>query len=108
VKKALSLSVVIFLSLCVGLGVAAEKMKEKTGESLFKEHCEICHPGGGNIMDPQKTLHRKDLEKQGITKPEDIIGTLRNPGPGMIKFDEKTIPDADAKKIAEYILETFK
>ena len=107
-KKALSLSVVIFLSLCVGLGVAVEKMKEKTGESLFKEDCEICHPDGGNIMDPQKTLHRKDLEKQGITKPEDIIRIMRNPGPGMISFDEKKIPDGEAKEIAEYILETFK
>jgi cytochrome c6 len=33
---------------------------------------------------------------------------MRNPGPGMNKFDEKTIPDKEAKMIADYILKTFK
>jgi len=33
---------------------------------------------------------------------------MRNPGPGMTKFDEKTIPEETAKAIAEYILETFR
>jgi cytochrome c6 len=32
---------------------------------------------------------------------------MRNPGPGMTAFDEKTIPDTDAKEIAEYVLKTF-
>ncbi|OGW53355.1 MAG: hypothetical protein A2Y81_03570 [Nitrospirae bacterium RBG_13_43_8] len=111
-KKSLVLSVAVFLALCIAflgtLVFAAGKMEGKTGEALFKEHCEICHPDGGNIMDPQKTLHRKELAAHGITKPEGIVNKMRNPGPGMTKFDEKTIPDADAKKIAEYILETFK
>jgi cytochrome c6 len=33
---------------------------------------------------------------------------MRNPGPGMNRFDAKTISDKDAKEIAEYILKTFK
>jgi cytochrome c6 len=33
---------------------------------------------------------------------------MRNPGPGMTKFDEKTLPQKDAKAIAEYIHKTFK
>jgi cytochrome c6 len=33
---------------------------------------------------------------------------MRNPGPGMTTFDEKTIPDKQAKEIAEYILKSFK
>ena len=32
---------------------------------------------------------------------------MRNPGPGMTKFDEKTIPEKDAHKIADYILKTY-
>lgn len=111
-KRSLIFLVVVFLVLCmVFLGTlvfATEKMKGKPGESLFKEHCEICHPGGGNIINPSFTLHKKELAAHGITKPEDIINKMRNPGPGMTRFDEKTIPDADAKKIAEYILGTFK
>jgi len=33
---------------------------------------------------------------------------MRSPGPGMTKFDAKTIPDKEAKAIADYILRTFK
>jgi hypothetical protein len=33
---------------------------------------------------------------------------MRNPGPGMTRLDEKTIPDKDAMEIARYILEAFK
>jgi cytochrome c6 len=33
---------------------------------------------------------------------------MRKPGPGMNTFDVKTIPDKDAKEIAEYIMKTFK
>jgi hypothetical protein len=32
---------------------------------------------------------------------------MRNPGQGMTQFDEKTIPDKDAKEIGGYILKTF-
>lgn len=80
----------------------------KTGEELFGQHCTVCHPAGGNIINPEKPLHRKSLEANGIKTAEDIIATLRNPGPGMNKFDEKSISDQDAQAIAEYVLKTFK
>lgn len=80
----------------------------KTGEALFKQHCSPCHPDGGNNVNPQKTLHKKDREANGVKTASDIMGKMRNPGPGMTTFDEKTIPDKDAKEIAKYILKTFK
>jgi len=82
--------------------------KETSGEELFKKHCAVCHPDGGNIVNPKKTLHKKDREANNIKKPEDILKNMRNPGPGMTPFDKTTIPDNDAKKIADYILKTFK
>jgi cytochrome c6 len=85
-----------------------EKDKGKSGQALFKQYCTVCHPDGGNIINPKFTLHIKELQAHKITKPGDIIGKMRNPGPGMTKFDKKTIPDKDAKKIADYILKTFK
>jgi cytochrome c6 len=81
---------------------------ETSGEALFKANCAVCHPDGGNIINPQKPLHQKQREANGVKTAADIVQKMRNPGPGMTKFDEKTIPDADAKKIAEYILKTFK
>jgi len=107
-KKVSILLLVVLLSLGVTLVFAAEKTKGKTGEALFKEYCAVCHPEGGNIINPQKTLQKKDLEANNIKKPADIIKKMRKPGPGMTQFDKKAIPDSDAKKIAGYILETFK
>jgi cytochrome c6 len=79
-----------------------------SGETLFKQHCAVCHPDGGNIIKPEKTLNVKALKTNNITKAGDIVKNMRNPGPGMTKFDKETIPDKDAMAIGEYILETFK
>jgi cytochrome c6 len=43
-----------------------------------------------------------------VRSANDIIGKIRNPGPGMTRFDEKTISQKEAKALAEYILATFK
>jgi cytochrome c6 len=80
---------------------------EQTGEALFKQNCVICHVDGGNIVNPQKPLHKKERETNGVKTAGDIIKKMRNPGPGMTMFDKKTISDKDAHKIAEYILKTF-
>jgi len=81
---------------------------QPTGEALFKQHCAVCHVDGGNLITPQKTLHKKDREKNNIKTAQDIIKNMRKPGPGMTQFSEKTIPEKDAKAIAEYIMKTFK
>jgi cytochrome c6 len=99
--------VVVMIFVCAAVGFTKEAGK-KSGAELFKENCSPCHTDGGNIINPQKTLHKKDLEANKIKKPGDIINKMRNPGPGMTKFDEKTISYKYAKEIADYILKTFK
>ena len=76
---------------------------EKTGEQLFKEHCSMCHPEGGNIVNPKKTLLKKDLEINNIKTAEDVVKIVRKPGPGMTTFDVKSLSDKDARMIADYI-----
>lgn len=78
------------------------------GGQLFKERCAPCHPNGGNVLTPGKTLHAGVLADHGITTPDDVVKKMRNPGPGMARFDETTIPDADARLIAAYVLATFR
>lgn len=78
------------------------------GQKEFEKHCAVCHPKGENIVSPKKTLDKKSLQASGVKSAKDIIAKMRNPGPGMNKFDEKTISDREAKAIAEYILKTFK
>jgi cytochrome c6 len=78
------------------------------GEQAFVTNCAVCHPKGGNIINPIKTLDKKALTANGIREPADIVGKMRTPGPGMTRFDEKAIPDQTARAIAGYILKTFK
>lgn len=78
-----------------------------SGEELFKAHCAKCHPGGKNIVNPDKSLFSESLRKNGITTPANIVALMRNPGPGMQQFNEEEIPDSEANKIAEYVLNAF-
>jgi cytochrome c6 len=107
-KKLMIAVLVGVMSLASAYAFAKETGKAVTGEELFKQNCAVCHPDGGNIINPEFTLRKKDRDAHGVKNVSDIISRMRNPGPGMTKFDTKTISDADAKKIAEYILKTFK
>jgi cytochrome c6 len=78
------------------------------GETEFKMHCAACHPNGGNIVKPDKTLSHKDLQKSGIKTADDIVKLIRKPGSSMPAFDKKAISDKDARKIAEYVIKSFK
>lgn len=82
-------------------------LAEDAGETKFKQHCAVCHPGGSNIINPTKTLHKKDREANKIKTASDIMNLVRHPGPGMTQFDEKTLSSKDAHEIAEYIIKTF-
>ena len=106
-KKGIALlSVSLLLVLCAA-DLRAEGSKKISGEAKFKEHCAVCHPDGGNIVNTQKTLHKKDLEANNVKAAADIVGKMRNPGPGMTKFDKDAVSDEEAKAIAKYILKTF-
>jgi cytochrome c6 len=102
VKKQLILVGTVILAAATSNAIAA------SGEELFKQHCTACHADGGNMVNPKKTLHKKDLEQSGVKNWQGIVKKMRTPGPGMTAFDKKTISDKDAKAIAEYILKTFK
>jgi cytochrome c6 len=84
-----------------------EAAKVVDGKAVFDEYCASCHKGGGNVVNPVKTLSRSDREANGIKSPGDIVKIIRNPGPGMPAFDQGAISDDEAKALAEYVLSTF-
>ena len=102
------LLVSVFTVCCLGSVAFAEKASKNTGMAEFKEHCAICHPEGGNVINPKKTLRKADREANNIKSEADIVKLIRKPGPGMTIFDEKTISDKEAKEVAKYIFKTFK
>jgi cytochrome c6 len=102
---------ILVVSICLALpaaGLNAAEKKDSNGAKLFQQYCAACHPNGGNIIKPGLTLHKKDMDANGVKTAQDIVGKMRNPGPGMSRFDAKTISDKDAKEIAQYVLNTFK
>jgi cytochrome c6 len=77
------------------------------GKALFALHCESCHKDGGNLINPGKTLSRADREAGGITTADDIVKLMRNPGPGMPRFDDSTLTKEQARAVAEYVIQSF-
>ena len=78
------------------------------GEALFRQYCASCHPDGGNVSDPERTLYGSVLKKKQITTPDHVVRVMRRPLSRMIRFDAATLPDREARAIAEYVLKTFK
>ena len=109
-KKA-SVATALLLAVCLSATTGfcdTRKGERINGKKEFAEHCAICHPNGGNTINSTKPLHRKALKANGVKSAKDIIAKMRNPGPAMTKFDEKTISNKEAQAIADYILKTFK
>lgn len=80
---------------------------DSDGQALFQQHCAVCHPGGGNIINPLKTLDGETLAANGIETVGDIVDNMRQPGAGMTRFDKDLLSDRDAGHIAEYILQSY-
>jgi len=80
----------------------------RDGKALFKQYCASCHPEGGNVSDPERSLYGSVLKKRHIDTPDDIVRIMRHPMSRMIRFDQATLSDRDARAIAEFILATYK
>ncbi len=106
--RILAAAALVFVTAVIAQSGEKASAADQSGEALFKQNCASCHPEGGNIINPQKTLHKKSREANNVKTAGDIVRSMRNPGPGMTKFDEKSIPDNDARKIANYIVNTFR
>jgi len=108
-KKILVVTVAtLSLSMFATAGFSAVKKGEKIdAKQKFEQHCAACHPKGGNIIKPDKTLSKKSMAAHGIKTGKDIVAKMRNPGPGMNKFDANTVPDKEAAAIAAYVLKSF-
>ena len=88
--------------------VSTAQEPARDGEALFRQYCSACHPNGGNVSDPERSLYGSVLKGKHITTAEDIVRIMRNPLSRMIRFDPSTLSDRDARAIAEYVLKTFR
>ncbi len=107
-KKHLIVPAVLVAISAVSFNAQADAKVKIDAKAEFEKHCASCHPKGGNIVNASKTIGKIALEANGIKGAKDIVAKMRNPGPGMTRFEKKEISDREAKAIAEYILSTFK
>ena len=75
-KKVVMCSVVIVAILALAVAGIAKEAEKKSGEELFKQHCAACHPDGKNIINPKKTLNKKDLEANFIPSFLQVVGEI--------------------------------
>ena len=106
-KKSL-VTATLFAVGAFALSAQADTAGKIDAKAEFDKHCAVCHPSGGNIINKAKPLTKGALAANGIRSWKDIVAKIRNPGPGMTKFDKNAISDKEAKAIAEYTLKTFK
>jgi hypothetical protein len=62
--------------------------------------CQWLKDGQGNrLVDSHLDFsdHKEAVKMSGGMRPSDIIAKMRNPGPGMTKFDKNAIPDKTAQ-----------
>lgn len=77
----------------------------KKGEAVFKKmQCAICHPGGNNILNPQKPLKGAAFLKK-YTSDKLLMQTVRSgiPTRGMPAFGTEKLNDSDLFHLITYV-----
>ncbi|MCM1984729.1 c-type cytochrome [Lyngbya confervoides BDU141951] len=74
------------------------------GAQVFSANCAACHAGGGNVINPAKTLAQKDLEANGKDTADAIITQVTNGYNAMPAFGGRLSP-SDIENVAAYVLD---
>jgi cytochrome c6 len=102
-KKLLSIVLVAIAVLTIAFVPPAQAGDAAAGAGIFSANCAACHAGGGNIINPAKTLRLADLEKNGKNSEEAIIKQVTNGAGAMPSF--KRLGDEAIANVAAYVLE---
>ncbi|MEE9397318.1 MAG: c-type cytochrome [Methylococcales bacterium] len=82
------------------LAVAFTLSNVAGASDVFHKNCGTCHAGGKNIMNPDKTLTKESLEKNGVNNLDAIKALVSDGKAPMPAFksllDEKQINDVSA------------
>jgi len=74
------------------------------GAKVFQTNCAMCHPGGRNIIDADKTLEKSVLEKYGKNSMAGITTQVQAGRNAMPAFKEK-LTDLQIEDVASYVLQ---
>ena len=71
---------------------------------VFHKNCGSCHAGGNNIMNPEKTLTKESLEKNGVNNL-DAIKALVTKGKAPMPAFESLLDEKQINDVSAYVLE---
>jgi len=69
------------------------------GEKIFTARCSGCHPGAGNVIDPDKPIRGAS----SLNDPRAFISVIRNPKKPMPALSPAQLSDQDARELYLYI-----
>ena len=72
----------------------------KVGENIFAANCSVCHPHGGNAIDPRKPV----LHSPKIERLDAFLAWIRHPTAPMPGFQASKISDAEVGELYAYIM----
>jgi cytochrome c6 len=78
-------------------------VETNTGEKAFNSICVHCHAKGGNMLAPDKTLHKADLEKNGMNNSAAIVQQITKGKNNMPAF-ASSFNAQEIEAIAAYVL----
>jgi cytochrome c6 len=78
-----------------------------SANEVFKKNCSSCHAGGNNIMNPEKTLQKDSLEKNGVNNLA-AIKTLVSEGKAPMPGFASTLDEEQIDAVSAYVLEQAK
>lgn len=73
------------------------------GELLFENHCSGCHPGGGNMQNPDKPI-QGSLKLKNF---ETFNAFVRDPGGSMPPFSPDLISDTQVQALYQYLSKNY-
>ncbi len=87
------------LAIALGLNVS-----NVNANDTFNKYCSSCHSNGGNLMNPKKTLSKKDLANNGVDNIGSISTLVTNGKPPMPAFG-KSLSNEEIANVAKYVMD---
>jgi cytochrome c6 len=73
------------------------------GGKIFSANCAACHMGGGNMVNPEKTLKKETLSKYSMDSLDAIKTQVTNGKAAMPAFGGR-LTAAEIEDVATYVL----
>lgn len=103
-KKLLSIALMAVTFVTFALGSPAMAADAGAGASVFNANCAVCHMGGNNTVNPEKTLKQDVLAANGKDTAAAIVTQVTN-GNGAMPAFGSTLSASDIENVAAYVLD---